>query len=226
MPTCLTPVLLNIYSNTLKNYTEPELKEPQTQWFRAKIQSQEYASGGVDNASKGWLVILISTLLLNIFMLGYFIVQPGLVTDFSQPPQLFALAMNSPPTRALAGSCGGGLEGKQYKIGWSINHQGRHLSMELASGGEPVPLDSKMPAADTRTADRQNANSETQTRGGLLSVIPMAFGRLKRRVKPRTKRPARSNAASRTELLQPLRGNQSTTTLQSRYELGEFDTTM
>jgi hypothetical protein len=199
------------------------LEEPQTQWFKAKIQSQEYASGGVDNASKGWLVILISTLLLNIFMLGYFIVQPGLVTDFSQPPQLFALAMNSPPTRALAGSCGGGPEGKQYKVSWSISHQGRHLSMEPASGGEPVPL-SKVPTMDTHTTDPRSANSEAGARGGLLSVIPMAFGRLKLRVRPRAEKPTEMNTASRTELLQPSRGNRSASSLQSHYELGKFNT--
>jgi hypothetical protein len=190
--------------------------EPQTQWFRAKIQSQEYASGGVDNASKGWLVILISTLLLNVFMLGYFIVQPGLVTDFSQPPQLFALAMNSPPTRALAGSCGGGPEGKQYKVIWSINHQGRHLSLEPAYE-EPVSLDSKVPAMDNRTTDPRGTNSKAQARGGLLSVIPRAFGRARLRVKPRTKTSAGSNTASRTELLRPSEGNKSAGSLQSDY---------
>jgi hypothetical protein len=63
-------------------------------------------------------------------MLVYFIVQPGLVTDFSQPPQLFALAINSPPARVLAGSCGTGPEGKQYKTGWVINHEGEHLFMQ------------------------------------------------------------------------------------------------
>jgi hypothetical protein len=200
--------------------------EPQTQWFRAKIQSQEYASGGVDNASKGWLVILISTLLLNVFMLGYFIVQPGLVTDFSQPPQLFALAMNSPPTRALAGSCGGGPEGKQYKVSWYISHQGRHLYLEPASE-EPVPLDSKVPITDNRTTDPRGANFETQAcGGGLLSVIPRAFGRARLRVKPRTKRSAGTNTASRTELLRPSGGNKSASSLQSDYELGEFNTPM
>jgi hypothetical protein len=199
------------------------LEEAQPQWFSAKIQSQEYASGGVDDASKGWLVILISTLLLNVFILGYFIVQPGLVTDFSQPPQLFALAMNSPPTRALAGSCGGGPEGKQYKVSWSINHQGRHLSMEPASK-ESVPLYSKVSTADTRTTDRQSVKSEAQTRGGLLSIIPRAFGRAKLRAKPRTKRSGGSNAASRTELLRPSGGNKSAGSLQSDYELGEFNT--
>jgi hypothetical protein len=171
------------------------------------------------------LVILIATLLLNIFMLGYFIVQPGLVTDFSQPPQLFALAMNSPPTRALAGSCGGGPEGKQYKVSWYISHQGRHLSMEPASE-EPVSLDSKVSAADTCTMDSQRVNSGAQARGGLLSVIPMAFGRAKFRAKPRTKRSAGSNAASRTELLRPSGGNKSASSLQSQYELGEFNTPM
>ena len=60
-------------------------------------------------------------------MLVYFIRQPGLVTDFCQPPQLFALAINSPAARDFAGSCGVGPEGDQYKVKLTIGRDQNHL---------------------------------------------------------------------------------------------------
>jgi hypothetical protein len=81
-------------------------------------------------ASKAWVVILALVFAMNLFVLIYFIFHRGLVTDFSEPPNLFALAVNSPPSHVLAGSCGGGPEGKQYMVNWFVNHEGNHLYME------------------------------------------------------------------------------------------------
>lgn len=67
---------------------------------------------------------------MNIFVFMYFMIHRGLVTDFSEPPNLFALAVNSPPSHVLAGSCGGGPEGEQYMVNWFVNHEGSHLFME------------------------------------------------------------------------------------------------
>lgn len=113
------------------------LDEYQTQYFNASLKAQQYASGGVDDLSKGWMIILVLVFLMNIFVLIYFIIHRGLVTDFSEPPNLFALAVNSPPSHVLAGSCGGGPEGKQYMVNWFVNHEGDHLFMEP---GEKAPL--------------------------------------------------------------------------------------
>jgi hypothetical protein len=95
----------------LQNYTVSQIDD-----YNASLKAQQYASGGVDNhpADKAWFVILVLVFLLNIFVLVYFILHRGLVTDFSEPPNLFALAVNSPPSHVLAGSCGGGPEGRQY----------------------------------------------------------------------------------------------------------------
>jgi hypothetical protein len=106
------------------------LDEFQTQYFNASVTAQQYASGGVDSASKGWMVILFLVFLMNILVLIYFLFHKGLVTDFSEPPNLFALAVNSPPSHLLAGSCGGGPEGKQYMVNWFVNAEGDHLYME------------------------------------------------------------------------------------------------
>lgn len=76
------------------------------------------------------MIILLLVFLMNIFVLIYFLFHRGLVTDFSEPPNLFALAVNSPPSHLFAGSCGGGPEGKQYVVNWFVNTEGDHLYME------------------------------------------------------------------------------------------------
>ncbi|KAF2689720.1 hypothetical protein K458DRAFT_413966 [Lentithecium fluviatile CBS 122367] len=118
------------------NYTAPKLGEYTTQYFNASVTAQQYASGGVDDSSKGWMIILFLVFLMNILVLIYFLFHKGLVTDFSEPPNLFALAVNSPPSHLLAGSCGGGPEGKQYMVNWFVNAEGDHLYME--PGQKPV----------------------------------------------------------------------------------------
>ncbi|KAF2017000.1 hypothetical protein BU24DRAFT_141896 [Aaosphaeria arxii CBS 175.79] len=112
------------------------LEEYQTQEFNASLVAQQYASGGNGDASRAWNIILLLVFLMNIFVLIYFLVHRGLVTDFSEPPNLFALAVNSPPSQLLAGSCGGGPEGKQYLVNWFVNTEGDHLYME--PGEKPV----------------------------------------------------------------------------------------
>jgi hypothetical protein len=118
----------------MQNYTLPLLETPQTQYFNARVTAQQYASGGVDSASKGWMIILFLVFIMNIFVLIYFLLHKGLVTDFSEPPNLFALAVNSPPSHTFAGSCGGGPEGKQYMVNWFVNAEGDHLYMEPGLG--------------------------------------------------------------------------------------------
>ena len=106
------------------------LDEYQTQFFKASLKAQQYASGGMPGASRAWVLILALVFAMNIFVLISFILHRGLVTDFCEPPNLFALAVNSPPSHVLAGSCGGGPEGKQYMVNWFVNHEGSHLYME------------------------------------------------------------------------------------------------
>jgi hypothetical protein len=164
-------------------------------------------------------VVLISTFLLNVVVLVYFIVQPGLVTDFSQPPQLFALAVNSPPTRAFAGSCGGGPEGKEYRIGWLIGYERGHLYIEPGSGRESTFVTDK-PDSDSVPA-HQPTHRDAQTGSSLFSTVSAALGRMKPKSKSRTSRrtgtsgaePARSSSTS-----------ESVPSLQSQYELGDIET--
>jgi hypothetical protein len=204
--------------NEYKNYTHPMLDEPQTQFFQSKMKSREYASGGVNGASKGWLVVLISTFLLNIVVLVYFIQQPGLVTDFSQPPQLFALALNSPPTRAFAGSCGGGPEGKEYKIHWSVGSEGGHAYIEPKSA--LVTEDSGF----DRILPHQDLNQESPKDDGFYYTMIAALSRVKLKWKSGTHRPVRRSTSSGAEPLRSSYTTQSVPPLGSQYELGDIET--
>ncbi|KAI1123718.1 hypothetical protein F5Y10DRAFT_285768 [Nemania abortiva] len=46
----------------------------------------------------------------------------GLVTDYTEPQNLFALAVNSPSSRALAGSCGHGPDGAALAVPWRVGY--------------------------------------------------------------------------------------------------------
>ncbi|KAI0107191.1 hypothetical protein GGR51DRAFT_159126 [Nemania sp. FL0031] len=46
----------------------------------------------------------------------------GLVTDYTEPQNLFALAVNSPPSRAFAGSCGHGPDGAEMAVRWRVGY--------------------------------------------------------------------------------------------------------
>jgi hypothetical protein len=111
------------------NYTLPTLSPGQYQAFNASIRAQEFASGGTQSYQRGFYIVLFAVFLLNVFVLIYLFANKGLVTDFSEPPNLFSLAVNSPPSHLLAGSCGGGPIGKQYKVNWGIETEGQHLFM-------------------------------------------------------------------------------------------------
>jgi hypothetical protein len=129
------------HTNPPQNHTDLILNDFSTEYFNASLQAQQYASGGIESApARAWVTVLFLVFIMNLFVLIYFILHRGLVTDFSEPPNLFALAVNSPPSHVLAGSCGGGPEGKQYMVNWFVNHEGNHLFME--PGEKTALLDS------------------------------------------------------------------------------------
>ncbi|KAF2792545.1 hypothetical protein K505DRAFT_307491 [Melanomma pulvis-pyrius CBS 109.77] len=163
------------------NYTEHDLVTPQPQYFNASVQAQQYGSGGSDQVSKGWIVILLLVFLLNIFVLIYFLVHRGLVTDFSEPPNLFALAVNSPPSHLFAGSCGGGPEGKQFMVNWFVNTEGDHLFME--PGARPIAAEHPHPHSHTHGHGHGPAPAATAAapKPGFFAPITAAIERLRRR---------------------------------------------
>ncbi|KAJ5562023.1 hypothetical protein N7535_003514 [Penicillium sp. DV-2018c] len=98
------------------------LHEPVYQTFEATIQAVGYASGGTERWQGVFYVILVFAFLTSAVCLGFMIIEARgrQVTDFTEPQNLFALAMNSPQTAQLQGACGCGPWGKQLKGRWFI----------------------------------------------------------------------------------------------------------
>ena len=128
---------------TFFNYTAPYyvLAAPgRTQWFTARVHSQEYQSGGTQEYQRGFFAVLVLVFVFNVGMLLYFCLHRNWYLDFSDPMHLFALAINSPPSEKLAEvSCGGGAgEGAgagrrwrdQFTYYWKMGSDGGHVFME------------------------------------------------------------------------------------------------
>jgi hypothetical protein len=110
--------------------------------FNASISSQQYTSGVLNPWQGVFYVVLFLVFAMNLFCLVYFFVRAGLVTDYSEPQNLFALAVNSPPSRRLAGSCGAGPEGDQLNVDWHVGKDEGidHFFIKEGSVGEDVEL--------------------------------------------------------------------------------------
>jgi hypothetical protein len=125
------------------------LPEGQYQYFNASVRAQQYASGGAQNYQKAFHLVLFSVFIMNVIVLVYFCIHREWYTDFSEPTNLFSLAVNSPPSKELAGSCGGGPAGDQYNISWKLNRDGEHVFME-SQELPPEPVEDRGSAGMTR----------------------------------------------------------------------------
>jgi hypothetical protein len=110
------------------NYSGPQemLDIPQYQAFNASLTYQDYASGATQQWQGIFYVVLVAIFLTNCFCLVYLVWTirgEGQVTDYTEPQNLFALAVNSPPSRSLSGACGGGPEGDMLGKKWEVDMQ-------------------------------------------------------------------------------------------------------
>lgn len=105
------------------NYSVPLLEIPQYQAFNASLRTQDYASGATQHWQGIFYIVLGFVFITNLFCLGYFLFNDGLVTDFIEPQNLFCISLNSPPSQRLEGSCGGGPEEEQLRAKWFIGFE-------------------------------------------------------------------------------------------------------
>lgn len=108
------------------DYSEPELKFPQAEVFNASVISRDYTSGGTQQWQGIFYVILVAVFIMNVLCLLYlfrYYWSDGQVTDFTEPQNLFSLAINSPPSSTMSGSCGAGPEGTMFTKRWQIGMQ-------------------------------------------------------------------------------------------------------
>jgi hypothetical protein len=116
------------------NYTLPTVSAPGIyQNFNASVRAQQYASGGTQPYQKAFFVVLFIVFAMNCAALIYFATHREWYTDFSEPVNLFSLAVNSPPSSELAGTCGGGPEGEHFRSSWKICSDAGHVYLESLS---------------------------------------------------------------------------------------------
>ncbi|KAK0115752.1 hypothetical protein ONS95_012805 [Cadophora gregata] len=100
------------YWNSTATILDPGVYEK----FNATITSQQYTSGVTQRWQGMFYIVLALVFATNVFCLGYLFMRSGLVTDFTELQNLFSLAVNSPPSARLHGSCGGGPQGDQLNV--------------------------------------------------------------------------------------------------------------
>ena len=121
--------------------TTPTLDPPQYQSFNATLRTQDYASGGTQRWQGIFYVVLFAVFITNVSCLVWFIWQRGLITDWVEPQNLFALSLNSQPSQVIEGSCGGGPEDEQFRTNWHITMDERRGHFEIGSRDTPSSID-------------------------------------------------------------------------------------
>ena len=117
--------------STFRHYWgyDPSLLDPgEYETFPASVRSQEFQCMYQEEWQRLFYVVLILVFFMNIICVLYLIFcNGGILTDFAEPQNLFALAINSPPCAVMNGACGGGPTMTQINSGWCISHdEGSH----------------------------------------------------------------------------------------------------
>lgn len=107
------------------NYTDQEIAGSY-QYFNASVRMQEYKSGSTQAYEKGFVVVLMILFAMSALILTYFLFHRYWYTDFSEPTHLFTLALQSPSSDKIAGSCATGPIGDQYNIRWQVGTDDGH----------------------------------------------------------------------------------------------------
>ena len=119
-----SPVSTNPFPFPSTDVQSGILLTPTLESFDARVQVRDYASGPQERWQTVFYLVLVSVFLLSAGCVVYFVValvrRGGLVNDFIEPQNLFSLALNSPGSAQLAGSCGGGPEGAQMLARWYV----------------------------------------------------------------------------------------------------------
>jgi hypothetical protein len=123
--------------------------------FNSTLKMQQYASSHTERWQAIFYPVLGFVFLINVLCLAYLIFVHGMVTDYTEPRNMFALAVNSPPSRQLDGSCGGGPHGHEMNVPWrvayaesanhyyfeegeDISHRAKFSKVGTASGSNPL----------------------------------------------------------------------------------------
>ncbi|KID94087.1 hypothetical protein MAJ_09960, partial [Metarhizium majus ARSEF 297] len=105
------------------DYPAKMLDAAATQEFQVKLQTTEYAAGHTEPYQQAWYIVLFIVPALSLFCILYMLLNGGVITDFTEPKTLFALALNSPPSAQINGSCGSGPVGRDLVVPWRVSYE-------------------------------------------------------------------------------------------------------
>ncbi|KND87649.1 hypothetical protein TOPH_07725 [Tolypocladium ophioglossoides CBS 100239] len=105
----------------IPNNIIPDVPGPLDQFY-ASVITQQYTSGHTNSWQSMFYVVLMLTFIINICCLVYLCLRAEQVTDFTEPQNLFALAINSPPSAQLKGSCGAGPVDRDLVVPWRVEY--------------------------------------------------------------------------------------------------------
>ncbi|KAJ5587733.1 uncharacterized protein N7459_003498 [Penicillium hispanicum] len=127
------------------------LAEPVYQHFNAAVQAVGYASGGTERWQAVFYIILIFAFLTSAVCLGFMAIEARghQITDFTEPQNLFALAVNSPRSSRLRGACGCGPVGRQLKERWFIGMEEEDEHYYIRAKADGRGPDAKAGGADS-----------------------------------------------------------------------------
>ncbi|KAI1389665.1 uncharacterized protein F4822DRAFT_399193 [Hypoxylon trugodes] len=144
------------------DYPKMELDPGQYEGFKASLRTQEYTSSHTAAWQAVFYPVLGLVFVVNVACLIYLLLflRPGLVSDYTEPQNLFAVAVNSPPSTALAGSCGHGPDAPEMVVPWHVSYSAAanhyffeeggwdgtrpNTRLSMASGSELLPNSASM----------------------------------------------------------------------------------
>lgn len=109
--------------------------------FHVSMRTQQYTSTHVESWQFVFYFVLGTVFAINLSCLLYYsFFRPGLVTDYTEPQNLFTAAINSPPSAALAGSCGHGPDSAEMVVPWRVAYSAaaNHYFFEEATEAKRV----------------------------------------------------------------------------------------
>jgi hypothetical protein len=140
------------------NYTANELDPGIYLNFNASLASQQYTSGPLQRWQGLFFIVLLLVFATNVFCLVYFFLRSGLVTDYTEPANLFAIAVNSPPSERLSGSCGAGPKRRQLNVPFHVRQEAGSNHFFIKEGVEAGGAEFEL---RRRRTDRRGLKSMT-----------------------------------------------------------------
>ncbi|XDG03947.1 hypothetical protein ABKA04_003562 [Annulohypoxylon sp. FPYF3050] len=91
--------------------------------FHVTMKTQEYTSSHVMRWQAVFYPVLGLVFVINLGCMFYILFfRSGLVSDYTEPQNLFAVSVNSPASAALSGSCGHGPDSKEMVVPWRVGY--------------------------------------------------------------------------------------------------------